>query len=217
MKDICLIFAILLTANLHAGTVDELRKRPDLAEVPAGPAIAIEMRYATPNNFMKQVLYTDLDRVFLHREAYAKLTAAAQALQAAKPGYKFRIFDGLRPRSVQRKMWAKVKGTPDEKYVADPEKGSVHNFGMALDLTIQDAQGKELDMGTPYDSFQRLAQPRYEDEFVKAGKLSAAQMENRKLLRKLMEGAGFKNIPNEWWHFDARPQAEVRANYKIVE
>jgi D-alanyl-D-alanine dipeptidase len=102
-------------------------------------------------------------------------------------------------------------------YVANPESGSVHNFGFAVDLSIVDGNGNELDMGTPYDTFNDLAQPQLEEKFFNAGKLSAQQIENRLLLRTAMEKAGFIQLPFEWWHFDALPKAEVKEKFKIIE
>jgi D-alanyl-D-alanine dipeptidase len=72
-------------------------------------------------------------------------------------------------------------------------------------------------MGTPYDSFSSLAEPQYEEKFLKEGKLTQKQVENRLVLRRVMTGAGFKNIPNEWWHFDGLPQKELEAKYHMVE
>lgn len=189
----------------------------DFKDVSGIANVKVDLRYATADNFTGVNQYGDFKTGYLHRDAFAKLEGAAKALAARKPGYSLLIYDALRPRRVQRKLFAHVKGTPQEPYVADPDLGSVHNYGFAVDLTVADAKGKPLDMGTPYDDFTELAEPRHEERFLKEGKLTKAQVENRRLLRDVMEGAGFKVIPNEWWHFDARPPKEVRAKYKIVE
>lgn len=179
--------------------------------------VKIDLRYATPNNFMGENLYGEFNEAFLHKVAFEKLKKAAAQLKVEKPGYKLLVYDALRPRSVQRRLFAKVKGTDKEEYVADPVKGSIHNFGFSIDLSLANEAGQELDMGTPYDDFTELAQPQKEEQFLKAGKLTAAQIENRKLLRKVMTGAGFLQLPNEWWHYDALPSAQVRKTQKIVE
>ena len=114
-------------------------------------------------------------------------------------------------------MWEIVKDTPEKIYVANPKSGSIHNYGSAVDLTVVDEKGVPLDMGTPYDFFGDLAQPKYENKFLKEGKLTQKQIENRKILRKSMENAGFKNISNEWWHFDAFPRAITKKRFKIIE
>jgi D-alanyl-D-alanine dipeptidase len=118
---------------------------------------------------------------------------------------------------VQRILWDKVKGTHQEKYVADPDKGSMHNFGMAVDLTVIDEKGVPLDMGTGFDEFSDASQPSREDEFLANGTLSTRHITNRLILRHAMEASGFIQLPHEWWHFDAAPKAHVRAHYQIVE
>jgi D-alanyl-D-alanine dipeptidase len=127
------------------------------------------------------------------------------------------IYDALRPRSVQYVLWDKVKGTDRQKYVANPQHGSIHNFGFAVDVSILDENGKALDMGTPFDDFTALAQPRLEQAFLKAGKLTRQQLDNRLLLRKVMEDAGFIQLPVEWWHYDALPREKVMSEFEIVE
>jgi len=118
---------------------------------------------------------------------------------------------------VQRIFWARVVGTALQPYVADPAKGSVHNFGFALDVTLLDDSGAEIDMGTSFDDFSPLAEPRREDQFVKSGKLTQTQVGNRRLLRLIMTGAGFLQLPNEWWHYDAIPAKEAHARHSILE
>jgi D-alanyl-D-alanine dipeptidase len=118
---------------------------------------------------------------------------------------------------VQWILWEYVVGTDRQKYVANPKGGSIHNYGFALDLSILDETGEELDMGTSFDDFSRLAQPRYEEKFLAEGKLSGIQIGNRRLLRGVMEAAGFNSLRLEWWHFNALPRAEVKANYRIIE
>lgn len=189
----------------------------EFKDISAIPHVRIDLRYGTTNNFMHQDLYGEFKVAYLHEVAFAKLEQASRNLQTMKPGYGLLVFDALRPRNVQRKLFAKVKGTDQETYVADPDKGSVHNFGFAVDLSVVDEKGRELDMGTPFDDFTALAQPRYQEKFLKEGKLTAAQLANREILRKAMEDAGFRRIPNEWWHFDALPLAELHRKYKIVE
>lgn len=177
----------------------------------------MDLRYASTNNFMNKNVYGDFKETFLHKVAFEKLKTAAKNLTQAHPGYKFIVFDALRPQRVQRLLFAFVEKSPQEKYVANPAKGSMHSYGFAVDLSVLDPKGHELDMGTPFDDFTELSQPQKENEFLKSGKLSSQQIANRLILRKAMEEAGFKVLEHEWWHFDALPQSEVRTNYKIVE
>lgn len=179
--------------------------------------VAIDLRYASNNNLLGEDLYREFDGARLHRIAAQKLEKAAQNLQRERPGWRILVLDALRPRAVQRRFWEKVRGTPMAYYFADPARGSVHNFGLAVDVTLADAAGREVDMGTAFDALEPLAQPALEMQFLKEGKLSPAQLANRKLLRSVMRSAGFHTIRKEWWHFDALPHEEVRRKFKIVE
>jgi D-alanyl-D-alanine dipeptidase len=161
-------------------------------------------------------VYTHLSHAFLHKIAYEKLVIAAKKLEQVKPKWKLIVFDALRPRSAQRKLYQVVQGTPEAKYVMDPEKGSFHNYGFAIDIGLLDEMGKEVDMGTGFDDFTVLAEPKKESENLKAGTLTTLQLAHRKILRDCMEGAGFTELPIEWWHFDAISRAELK-NYPIVE
>jgi D-alanyl-D-alanine dipeptidase len=181
------------------------------------PDIRVELKYSTDDNFLHKDVYGDLEKCFLLNEAALKLAAAQKALASLKPGWRLKVWDGARPRRIQAAMWALVKDTPQQPFVANPERGSIHNYGAALDLTIQDEKGRELDMGTPYDFFGDLAQPRLEETFLKQGQLTLNQVQNRRLLRKVMTEAGFIAITSEWWHFDAFPKDEVRKRFKIIE
>lgn len=182
------------------------------------PGVLVDLRYASKNNFTGEVLYdSHAARPLLHRDAAEKLRIAASIIKAAHPEWNLLVLDALRPRSVQRRLWDCVKGTPQEIYVANPDRGSIHNFGLAVDLTIADQDGRELDMGTPFDSFEELAQPRHEEKFFAEGKLSAQQIAQRRLLRNAMTEAGFSPIPHEWWHFNAVDFVVAKENYTIIE
>src|SRR5262249_41074006 len=121
------------------------------------------------------------------------------------------------PRSMQRVLWSYVVGTDQQGYVANPDRGSVHNFGLAIDLTAADEQGRPLDMGSAFDSFHAVSEPRKEQEFLQAGVLNPIHLENRQLLRRAMTSAGFIQLPHEWWHYDALPREEIRSGFEIVE
>lgn len=198
-------------------SVKFLETSKDYVELPEGEGIRVDLRYATTNNFTGQNLYGDFKRAYLHRDAAKKFFDAVARLRAAHPGYKLVVFDALRPRSVQRKLWDVVKGTDQQMYVADPDKGSVHNYGLAIDCSVLDEKGRELDMGTPFDFFGELAQPAKEAEFVRAGKLTARQLENRMILRRAMEAAGFQQLQHEWWHYNSIAREAIQERYSIVE
>ncbi len=152
--------------------------------------IATDVRYATTNNFTGQVLYPT-DKIYI-RKIVGEALAKVQAYLRDNFNLQIKVFDGYRPFSVQKKMW---KIMPDDRYVANPAKGSRHNRGAAVDLTIIDSTGKELDMGTRYDNFTMKAHYDYSD-------LPDKVKENRKLLRDTMMKFGFTPIESEWWHFD---------------
>ena len=147
-----------------------------------------DIRYATDNNFVDQVLYP-CGKCYLRPEVAQALVRVHQKLQQQGKGIK--VYDCYRPLDIQWKMWEIV---PDPRYVSDPSKGSMHNRGAAVDLTIVDDQGNELAMGTDYDFFGKEAWPAYTD-------LPAEVLENRRLLRTMMSAEGFNGIRTEWWHF----------------
>lgn len=187
------------------------------AELTEAQGLKIDLKYATADNFVGRNVYGDFNRAFLHKVAFEKFQKARELLRQKQPRYQFIIFDALRPRSVQWLLWNVVKGTPQQIYIADPERGSMHNYGMAIDLSILDEQGQEIDMGTPFDHFSPLAQPQLEDQFRQSGELAEKQLQNRLLLRGVMEGAGFLQLPTEWWHYNAAPVEEVRSHFQILE
>lgn len=151
-------------------------------------SIAIDMRYATENNFVEEKMY-ECGRCFLRPEVAKKVVKVHKVLQ--EKGLGLKMFDCYRPRPIQWKLWEKV---PDKRYVSDPRKGSMHNRGAAVDLTIVDAQGKQLEMGTTYDFFGPEAWSTYQD-------LPDSVLANRQLLKGLLEAEGFRGIRTEWWHF----------------
>ncbi len=153
------------------------------------PRIRIDIKYATPDNFMKETLYP-VARCFLRKEVAVKILRVQESLE--KNGLGLKIFDGYRPLSVQKKMWAKF---PLEGFIANPAKGSNHNRGAAVDLTLVDAHGRELPMPSAYDEFSDRAHRNYD-------KASPEEMKNRKRLQDEMAKEGFVGISTEWWHFD---------------
>jgi len=216
--------AIALAGLLAAGALksapDDLNRlldNKDYIDIPTIPNVHVSLRYASENNFLGKNIYGDFHQCLLHEIAAGKFRQAARALEQERPGWKFLIFDCLRPRSLQEMLYAAVKGTARQPYVADPRTGSLHNFGFAIDLSLEDETGRELDMGTPFDDFTALSRPDQERENKEEGKLSTEQLEHRSILRNVMLKAGFIQLPIEWWHYDALPKEQVKAHYKIVE
>lgn len=183
------------------------------------PRILIDLRYSTSNNFMGHILYDTLDRLFLQKEVVERLSLCQDLLDSLEPGFRLKVFDGVRPWQVQKEMWEALDSIPAGqrgKFVSNPIYGSVHNFGTAVDLTICDANGEELDMGAGYDDFRQIAFPSLEAKFLKTGELSRKQWNNRKLLRAVMKSQRFYNIPSEWWHFNAFPRIVCEKKFEIL-
>jgi len=181
-------------------------------------AIRVHLAYATPNNFMGKVVYVGLTKAWLHPDAARKLAKAQQNLRRERPGYALLVYDAARPVAVQRYMWDLVKNTDKTDYVSNPDKkGGRHNYGMAVDLTIIDKKGQPLPMGTPFDYFGMEANTDNEEALVKSGKITNEAWQNRLLLRRVMQQAGFTTITSEWWHFNACSAKTAIAKYRLVE
>ncbi len=179
--------------------------------------IAIDLRYGSADNFVGRDIYSPLDCAWLHADAAIKLGTAVAWLATRAPSLRILVLDALRPHRVQEMLWESLKGTPLRIYLADPAMGSMHSYGMAVDVTLIDALGRELDMGTGFDNMTPLAHPEYEAKHLLEGALSAAQITNRMLLRDAMTDAGWRSISTEWWHFDASAdRSNVRQTYTRV-
>ncbi len=185
-------FAALVVAVVLASGCRTVPERPDdfVELTTVIPGLVLDIRYATTNNFTGQKVYPDA-RCFLRRATAEKLKRVQADL--AKQGLALKIFDGFRPLAVQRKFWEIM---PDDRYVANPAKGSRHNRGAAVDLTlIRLSSGQELPMPTPFDDFSERAGRDYAN-------LPGELIRNRTLLREVMEKHGFVGLTTEWWHFD---------------
>ena len=200
---------------LHTASADTLYANPDFRPLGSVPGVRVDLRYASDNNFMGRNLYSPLDCAFLHREAAEALSQAVAALAKKLPGHSLLVLDAVRPQRVQEVMWASVSEA-DRIYLADPGPGSIHSFGMAVDLTIVDASGRELDMGTGFDEMDEKSHPALEPRLLGEGRLSVAQVANREALRSAMRAGGWQTIPTEWWHFDCGDRKRVRAQFARV-
>lgn len=180
--------------------------------------IQVSLMYARADNFTGRVLYVDLQEALLHPRAAKALCLAQRLLKARRPDLSLKIYDATRPMSVQAQMWRVVAGTPQQNYVSNPRNGGgLHNYGMAVDITLCDAQtGDTLDMGTKVDHLGREAHIDQEDELVRRGIISHEAQSNRQLLRSVMRKAGFTPLRTEWWHFNLITRAQARASYKVV-
>lgn len=158
-------------------------------ELSQNEGFILDIRYATTDNFTKKKIY-DCAKCYLRPEAAAALKAIQTELKN-RFGYSIKLFDCYRPGPYQQRLWDIV---PNPDYVTPPNKGSMHSRGLALDLTLTDQHGKELDMGTPFDFFGKEAHHGYAAH-------SDAVKRNRWILRSTMEKHGFGSIRTEWWHY----------------
>ncbi len=207
------ILLLLLAADPASGTL------PDLVDVTTlDDRFLLDIRYATADNFFKQKVYPEA-RCLLVRSVSEKMSTAQRWLDDHHAGLRLMFKDCYRPHSVQSVMWEAVAGTPKARYVANPHTkvGSIHSYGAAVDLTLADRAGHELDMGTPYDYLGPLAEPRHEAKFLREGKLSETQVRNRRILRRAMRESGMHGILNEWWHFNEHTPEAIRNKYPRLD
>ncbi|RZL45028.1 MAG: peptidase M15 [Pedobacter sp.] len=161
-----------------------------------------DMKYATEDNFLKAKVY-DCAECYLRLKTVRALVEANKDFIAQ--GYRIKLYDCYRPLDIQKRMW-KIVSNP--QYVADPAKGSIHNRGGAVDLTLVDAHGTELDMGTSFDHFGIEASHSYQ-------KLDKAIIKNRRLLKETMVKHNFKIFESEWWHYNMNnASADKLSNFK---
>lgn len=178
-----------MLAVIFALTAPALAADPLVDLRTAVPGVVLDVRYATSRNFLGRAVYPEAE-AFLRRSAAEKLARAAAALGAR--GRRLVIYDAYRPLSVQRLLWA---AKPDRRFVADPARGSIHNRGGAVDVGLADADGKSVPMPTGFDEFSPKAAHGAKGVPPEAAANAAA-------LKAAMEAAGFKALPEEWWHYE---------------
>ena len=180
---------VVADKDLYLRTVAEDPSKELVALQEVVPGISLDIRYATSDNFMREQLYP-VAKALLRRPAAESLVEVQQDLEERGLGLK--VFDAYRPYEVTERMWEPVQ---NPGYVADPAKGSRHNRGCAVDLTLVDRNGEELLMPTGFDDFTERAGRYYKD-------LPEEAIRNRDLLREVMEARGFVALETEWWHYD---------------
>ncbi len=212
------LFVFVLNTKSHANETEKRFIKARLIDVHSvDKSIKVDLVNSNPQkNYFRENFYNGLKKAYLREKVAKKLSKAQKHLKSKFPGYSLLIMDSARPRSVSKLMYDKMKGTKFEKFVANPKKGSMHNYGIAVDITIVNGNGKEIDMGfTPF----------YKSDFsiywgyakLKMFDLSEKQKKNRALLANVMKKAGFIPLSYEWWHFNGMPKNEARKKYQIIE
>lgn len=196
-----LLFLVLAGCSQGPPVEEGDFRAPDLVELSRlDPGFRLDIRYATSNNFLGRPVYAQA-RAFLQRPAAEALQRVLRAVE--REGFTLVIFDGYRPWRVTRAFWDSTR-PEDRKFVADPAKGSKHNRGCAVDLSLADQKsGKLVPMPSEYDEFSERAHPSY-------GGGTEEERHNRDLLRHAMEAEGFSVYEHEWWHFDFRDWQRYR-------
>ena len=216
----------LLTHSLigNAQDIEQSMLSQKLVDVQTlDPSLLVELKYSTTDNFVKKDVYGELTRAYMQPLAGERLAKANALLKRQHPDLRLLVYDAARPRAAQWKLWNALPQYPEKerrKYVADPRKGSIHNYGCAVDLTIARVKSngyEPLDMGTIYDYFGVLAYPSQEKRLLNEGKLTKIQVANRQLLRSVMRQSGFSSIEYEWWHFNALSRDKAMIMFRIVE
>jgi len=161
-------------------------------EITEEDGVVLDIRYATDNNFTEKQIYP-CSRCFLRPELATRIKTLQLDIHK-RYGLNLKLFDCYRPRPAQQKLWDIV---PDERYVTKPSKGSMHNRGLAVDITLVGKDGVDLDMGTAYDFFGPEAYTTNTD-------LPEEVLKNRRILTKMMDIHGLKGIRTEWWHFSLK-------------
>jgi zinc D-Ala-D-Ala dipeptidase len=197
--------------------VEHIASDPAFCRLSSIAGVLHDLRYVGSNNFAGRSLYGQMDCAWLRQEAADGLQKSAAWLAQHHPDWRLLVLDALRPQRVQEAIWRDVVGTPMAHYFADPARGSVHSYGMAVDVTLIDAQGTEADMGTGFDEMSLASHPALHAQHLASGVLTAAQVQMRQRLYDAMVHGGFAGISSEWWHFDHGDRDRVRRELPRIE
>ena len=208
--------------NTHSDTVAQRLMALGLVDVQrVNPNIMVDIKYSTTDNFMGENLYGDLKQAFLQPDVAERLGRVQEFLESKDSLLRLYVWDAVRPRSIQQKMWDALDSIPvgqRGKFLSNPKNGSLHNYAAAVDLSIFDLRTDTLlDMGAGFDDMRKIAYPEFETHFLSTGELTLEQVNNRKLLRSVMRSQNFYNIPSEWWHFNAYSREKAKQKYDIIE
>lgn len=178
----------------------------------------VHLSYSDTANFVHEDLYGNIEKCYVNKQTADKLWVADSILHSEFPDYFFLVYDGARPHYVQQLMYDLYIKMPVAQglYLSHPNNNSLHNYGVAIDLTICDSNGKPIDMGTDFDHFGHESHIVNEWGLKSSGKISEEAYNNRKLLRRIMLQAKFSPILYEWWHFNSCSRGYAAAHYTLI-
>lgn len=213
--------AFLLTlqaSGRRRSATEKAMERQGLVDITqVDSTLHVSLMYTRADNFTGRVLYTDLHTAYLHPQAARALKRAQQCLRRKHPGLSLKVYDAARPMSIQQRMWNVVAGTEKDIYVSNPANGGgLHNYGMAVDITLCDAHGDSLTMGTRIDYMGPMAHVTNEEHFLRGGRLTEEAYRNRHILRRAMEEAGWRQLSTEWWHYNLVSRAVAKKKYAVI-
>ncbi|MES9833448.1 MAG: M15 family metallopeptidase [Candidatus Thiodiazotropha sp. DIVDIV] len=218
-KRLLLLLCLIYTGELLANNVENKFRSAGLVDVTTiDSSIEVDLVNSDADkNFFQKDFYGGMNKAYLRKRVAKKLSKAQRLLKKEKPIYSLQVLDAARPRSVSRLMYETMKGTRFEKYVANPKNGSMHNYGIAVDITIIGQNGERLDMGPSpfYKSHVAIYWQYFLNEM--GFELSHEQKSNRALLKRVMLKAGFYPLSHEWWHFNGMEKSDARNTYSIIE
>ena len=186
----------------------------DIATIDA--SILVELKYAGSDNFVGSNMYGSLRKAYFRPEIARALAAVQRELRRIDSHLSLIIYDAARPQSAQQLMWDVVKDTPNRRYVAKPNRGGHHNFGIAVDLSIA-RDGVPVDMGSDFDSFSEVSHIDNEASLLRRHLITREALDNRRLLRRLMRAQGFTTYRREWWHFQQYDINYARRTFRLLD
>lgn len=222
MRILIMLFSVLLSfsqanAQKQSKTAEKMLKAGYVNIQDLDSSIFVSLMYSRADNFTGAVLYDDLREAYLHPMAAKALVKAQKRLKQLRPDLSLKIYDAARPMHIQQKMWNKVKGTSKNIYVSNPKNGGgLHNYGLAVDVTLCTVDGDSIPMGTKIDFMGMAAHIDKELQLVNTGVITKEAKKNRELLREVMRYAGYRPLRSEWWHFNFKSRAQARKYFKAI-
>ena len=211
------ILMLPIAAQKESSTAQKMQAAGYINIQELDKTLKVSLMYTRADNFTGTILYDDLREAYLHPIAAKALVKAQKRLKELRPDLSLKVYDAARPMHIQQKMWDKVKGTSKNIYVSNPANGGgLHNYGLAVDVTLCTLEGDTIPMGTKIDFMGKAAHIDNEQTLVTTKMITQEALDNRLLLREVMRYAGYRPLRSEWWHFNFRSRSEARKNFKAI-